>query len=282
MAGEAVAVGTVFIPERWKAGFLKGLYDQSMMKKKVLNADGDVQGMGDILHIRIQPTMVVQTPTAGTGAITTVALTPTEAQLTVDQHRAVAFSILDITKSNADDDLVPCLEGGGPLALAQDMDNYLLSLWADFSKTAIDATGGITADKLLEAFTSLATSKVLAGDMQNAINKMNWAFDWSAFPTLKKQAHISDFEITGKPEGGILSFKIPNILGIPVNFTNQVDLDTDHKNILFHEEAFALGVQQNIKPEKFARTALRDDYVTSVFYGGKTVRTTTHAIVIRS
>lgn len=282
MAGEAVAVGTVFIPEIWKAGFLKGLYDQSFMKKRVLNADGDVKSMGDILHIRIQPTMAVQTPTAGTGAITTAALTPTESQLVVNQHRAVAFSVLDITKSNADEYLQPCLEGGGPLALAEDMDNYLLSLWADFTKTAVDATAGLTSDKLLEAFVSLAKSKVLAGDMNNAIQKMNWAFHWDQYPVLKKSAGISDFEITGKPDGGILSYKIPNILGIPVNFTNQIDVDTDTKNMLFHEEAFALGVQQNIKPEKFARTALRDDYVTSVFYGGKTVRLATHAIVLRT
>ena len=282
MAAITQVNAAVFTPEIWKAGFLKGLYDQSFMKRRVLNADGDVESMGDILHIRISPTVLVQTPTAATGVVTQDSLTPTDALLTVNQHRAVAFSILDITKSAADSFLQPCLEHGGPLALAEDMDNYLLSLWADFTKTAIDATAGITSDRLLEAFVSLAKSKVLAGDMQNAINKMNWAFHWDQYPVLKKSAQLSDFEITGKPEGGILSYKIPNILGIPVNFTNQIDVDTDTKNLLFHEEAFALGVQQNIKPEKFARTALRDDYVTSVFYGGKTVRLATHAIVVRS
>jgi hypothetical protein len=282
MAGDAVAVATVFIPEIWRAGFLKGLYDQSFMKKRVLNADGDVKNMGDILHIRIQPTMAVQTPTAATGAITTAAITPTEAQLTVDQHRAVAFSVLDITSSNADEYLKPCLEGGAPLALAEDMDNYLLSLYGDLTKTAVDASAGLTADKLLEAFVSLAKSKVMAGDMNIAINKMCWAFHWDQYPTLKKAAQLSDFNITGKPDGGILTFNVPNILGIPVNFTNQIAESTTKKNILFHEEAFALGVQQNFKPEKFARTALRDDYVASVFYGGKVVRAATHGIVVET
>jgi hypothetical protein len=276
------AVAAVFVPEIWRSGFLKGLYDQSFMRKRVLNADGDVANMGDILHIRIQPQMTVQTPTAGTGVVTAEALTPTEAQLTVDKHRAVAFSVLDITKAQADNYLQPCLEGGGPLALAEDIDTYLLALWASFSKTAVDATEGITSDKLLEAFVSLGESKVMAGDMQSQLMKMNWAFAWKQYPALKKSAQIGEYGITGKA-GGILEYKIPDILGIPVHFSNLIAEDSsEDKNILFHEEAFACGVQQNIKPEKLARVALRDDYVTSVMFGVKAVRTATHAIVIRT
>ena len=273
----------VFIPEVWKAGFLKGLYDVSLMKKRILNADGDVNNMGDILHIRIQPRMTVQTPTAATGAVTSEALTPTEAQLTVNQHRAVAFSVLDITKAAADSYLQPCLEGGAPAALAEDMDKYVLSLHGDLSKTPIDATAGVTSDKLLEAFVSLAKSKVISGDMMAQLAKMNWIFHWDCYDVLKKQKSISDYEVTGKPEGGIMSFKIPDILGIPVAFTNQVaQAAGENKNMLIHEEAFALGVQQNIGIEKLARIALRDDYSASVLYGAKAVRSATHGIVLRT
>ena len=276
-------VAAVFIPEIWKSGFLKGLYDQSFMRKRILNADGDVQNMGDILHIRIQPQMTVQTPTAATGVVTSEALTPTEAQLTVDTHRAVAFSVLDITKSAADQYLQPCLEGGSPLALAEDIDTAILALWASFTKTAIDATAGLTSDRLLEAFVSLAKSKVMSGDMNQQLQKMSWAFFWDQYPVLKKAAQIGEYGITGKPGGGVLEFKIPDILGIPVNFANTMATSGgEYKNILFHEEGFACGVQQNIKPEKFARTALRDDYVTSVLYGKKVVRAATHGIIIRT
>lgn len=272
----------VFIPEVWKSGFLKGLYEQSLMRKKVLSADGDVANKGDILHIRIQPQMTVQDVNSTTGGVTSEALTPAEAQLTVDKWKAVAFSVLDKANKQADEYLQPCLEGGSPLALAEAIDSDLLGLWASFTKTAVDGTLGITSDLLLEAFVSLAKSKVVAGDQMTALSKMNWAFAWDHYKALKKAAQISDYEITGKPEGGILSFKVPNILGIPVNFSTLVDTDSgETKNLLFHEEALACGVQQNIKPEKFARVAFRTDYATQVLYGVKAVRTATHAIVIR-
>lgn len=272
-----------FIPEVWKAGFLKSLYDLSFLRKRVLTADGDVANKGDILHIRIAPQMTVQDVNSTTGAVTSEALTPAESQLTVNRHRAVAFSVLDITSKQADEYLQPCLEEGGPKALAEDIDSKLLALYGDFTKTPIDATGGLVADRLLEAFVSLAKSKVVAGDMNNQLQKMSWAFYWDQYPILKKLGQIGEYQITGKPGGGVLDFKIPDILGIPVFFSNLVATSGgEYKNLLLHEEALACGVQQNIKPEKFARTALRNDYVTSVLYGVKSVRAATHAIVVRT
>jgi hypothetical protein len=273
------ARAAVFIPEIWQAGFLKGLYDAGQIRKRVLSADGDVNTKGDILHIRIAPQFSVNDVDATTGDVTFQALTPTESQLTVNQHLEVSFSFLDQTLKQADEYLVPCFEEGAPRALAQDIDTKILALASTLTSTPIDASAGLVADRLLEAFVTLAKAKV---DM-NDVNSMSWAFHWNSYAALKKEGNIGEYGITGKPNGGILEVKIPNVLGIPVYMSNLVyqtgGLDY---NMLFHKEAFACGVQQNIKTEKLARVALRDDYVTSVLYGVKEIRKATHAVQVKT
>lgn len=267
----------VFIPEVWQAGFLKGLYESGVMRKRVLSADGDVKQKGDILHIRIAPQFSVNDVDATTGDVTFQALTPSEAQLTVNQFKEVSFSILDEAAMPADEYLTPCFEEGAPRALAQNIDTAILAEAANITNTAVDATGGLVADKLLEAFVILAKGKLDMNDVQN----MSWAFHWNAYASLRKESNISEYSITGKPQGGILEVKIPNVLGIPVYLSNNVyQTGGQDKNMLFHREAIACGVQQNIKAEKLARIALRNDYVTSCLYGTKVVRASTHASVI--
>jgi len=268
----------VFIPEIWRPGFLKALYAKGVVRPRILEADGDVAQKGDILHIRIAPSLSVNDVGATDGSVTNQALTATESQLTVDQWREISFTVLDKAAKQADDYLQPCLEQGVPAGFASDIDSKLLALHASLNGyTAVDATAGINEDRLTDAFYALANANVMMDDPNN----ISWFFSWKQWPTLKKLAQLSEAQITGEGGGGVLRFKIPDIFGCPVYFTSNVATSTYHKNMLLHREAMACGVQKNFNLEKFARTAKASTYSADILYGVRVVRTT-HGIVINT
>ena len=270
--------GAVFIPELWQAGFLKALYAKGVARPRVLSADGDVSEKGDILHIRIAPSLSVNDVGSTDGSVTNQSLTATEAQLTVNQWREVTFTILDKAMKQADDYLEPCLSSGVPAALASDIDAKILSLYSGLTTyTAVDASEGMDVDHMTSAFYSLANANVPMDDPNN----VSWFFHWKQWPVIKKMSQISSAQITGEGMGGILKFAVPDVLGAPVYFTTNVQTSTTHQNMLIHREAFACGVQKNINMEKFARTAKAQTYSTDVLYGVKTVRAS-HGILINT
>jgi hypothetical protein len=268
----------VFIPELWKPGFLKALYAAGVVRQRVLAADGDVAQKGDILHIRIAPSLSVNDVGATDGSVTNQALTPTESQLTVDKWREISFTVLDKAGKQADEYLQPCLESGVPAAFASDIDAKLLGLYAGMTGyTAVDATAGLNEDRLTEAFYALMNANVPV----SMINDMSWVFHPKQWMTLRKLAQISSAQITGNPDGGILTQKIPDVMGVPVYFTTNVQTSTYHKNVLMHREGLACGVQKNFRIEQFARTAKATTYSADILYGVKVVRTS-HIILINT
>lgn len=264
--------GAVFIPEIWRPGFLKALMYKGKIRPRVLSADGDVKSMGDILHIRIAPTGTTNNVTSTTGAITNQALTPTEAQLTVDKWKDYSFDIVDNVKAPADQYLEAALKESAPAAFAKAIDSDLFDLAASglTTQTAVDATSGLTGDHLTEAFYSLAVDEV---DMEDP-NNISWFFHWKQWPVLKKLAGISESQITGESGGGLLKFKVPDVLGVPVYFSSEVQLSTYHYNLLIHKEAFACGVQKNFNMEQLARVRKSTPYSADMMYGVKVVRGT--------
>lgn len=278
MANEITTTeAAVFIPEIWKPGFLKALAYKGKIRNRVLSADGDVKQMGDILHIRIAPTGTVNNVTAATGAITNQALTPTEAQLVVDKWKDYTFEIVDNVAAQADQYLEASLKDSAPAQFAKAIDSDLFDLAASglTTQTAIDATSGLTGDSLTEAFYSLAVDEV---DMEDP-NNISWFFHWKQWPVLKKLAGISEAQITGESGGGLMKFKVPDILGVPVYFSSEVQLSTNHYNMLLHREAFACGVQKNFTLEKLARVRKSTPYSADMMYGVKVVRAT-HGVCI--
>lgn len=268
----------VFIPELWKPGFLKALYAAGVVRQRVINCDGDVAKKGDILHIRIAPSLSVNDVGATDGSVTNQALTPTKSDLTVNQWREISFSVLDKAAQQADEYLQPCLESGVPQAFASDIDAKLLGEYASWTGyTAIDASAGLNEDRLTEAFYALANANVPVSMIQD----MSWFFAWKQWMALRKLAQISSAQITGSPDGGILTQKIPDVLGIPVYFTSNVQTSTTHQNVLMHRELLACGVQKNFRIEKFARTAKATTYSADVLYGVDTVRIS-HGILINT
>jgi HK97 family phage major capsid protein len=280
MANEITTTeGAVFIPEIWRPGFLKALAYKGVVRNRVLSADGDVAKMGDILHIRIAPQGVVNNVTAATGAITNQALTPSESQLTVNKWKDYSFDIVDNVKAQADMYLDASLKDSAPQAFAKAIDTDLLALQSTFTtQTAIDATAGLSGDSLTEAFYSLAVDEVNMDDPNN----LSWVFHWKQWPVLKKIAGLSEAQITGESGGGLLKFKLPDVLGTPVYFSSAVaESGGEHKNMLFHREAMACGVQKNFNMEQLARVRKSTPYSIDMMYGVKEVRTT-HGIVVRT
>lgn len=276
---DAATEAREFIPIIYRPGFLKALYARAVAKARVLVADGDVKAMGDKLNIRIAAVGVVNDVTQTTGAITNQALTATMSQLLVNKWKDYSFEIVDMAAKQAEAQLEASLTDGAPKAFAKQIDIDLLALHGDFtSNTAIDATGGLIVDRLTEAFYALAIREI---DMDDP-NNLSWIFHWKQWPVLKAIAKLSDANLTGEGVGGLLKFKIPDILGLPVYFTTGVASATaEHKNMLFHREAMACGVQENFKMEKLARVRKSTPYSADMLYGVKSVRTT-HGQVIRT
>lgn len=262
----------------WRGQLLQQAYASMGPVNRVLNVTGDVAGKGDKLNIDIMPAITVNS-VGSDGALTTQTLTPTEAELTVDKDYAATIEIVRTarrqTLESLETSFVP--QAGG--ALGAQIVTDVLALQSGISQTAGDGTGRIGKDELLKAISNAIAIDLPAVEMPGLFT---YALSELEYAGLKKEGLFTELQQSGVAGG--FTARIGDVFGVPTFFSSKVATSGgERKNLFFHREAFAWGIQKNMEFREADGLANAKNTIVKIvwaLYGVKTVRAT-YATVLR-
>lgn len=254
------------IVERWRLVALKALFAKIVAKSRILNVTEDVQGMGDIMHLKINPVPTVGDITASTGAYTAEAVTITNTDLTVNKWKYVAHDVVDIARYQSDIDAIENFSQAFMPALGQQIDKDIFALWSSATTNAEigDATNGSTFDDNI-----IIPAGLILDNLDIPLEDRSWFLPPVAVSQLQKNDKWVDADKTGLPKSvrttGFLNL---DIYGVPAYRSTQIATSgTIRKAMLIHQNGLMVGIQRNISVEKFARTQFSQPFAASVLYG---------------
>ena len=260
------------IREIWRLTALKALFAKMVVKNRILSVTEDIAQMGDIVHIKINPTPTVGDITAASGAFTAEQVTISNADITINKWKYVAHDVVDIADIQSDIDLYNNFSQAFMPALGEQIETDILALHSSLTtNTAIgDATDG-------DAFGDgvIIPAGLVLDDLKISLEDRSWVIPPVAVSQLLKNDKWVDadkmgFDKSARTTGFSGSL---DLYGTPMYRTPLVATSGNlRKAILFHKEAMAVGIQQNIKIEKFARTQFSTPFAGSVLYGVGVVR----------
>lgn len=265
MAQIAATEANAAIVERWRLVALKALFSKMVIKNRILNVTEDVSQMGDIMHLKINPTPTVGDITAATGAFTAEAVTITNVDLTVNKWKYVAHDVVDVADVQSDIDLVQNFSQAFVPALGEQIEKDIFALWSSATSNAEvgDPNAGsvFSDDVILPSQLTLDDLKIEA---ENRSFFMPPAAKWQ----LVKQDKFVDASKLGIPKGVMTTGIMTELYGTPVYVSALAATSGNmRKGLLMHRDGFMVGIQRNIKMEKFARTQFSTPFASSVLYG---------------
>ena len=249
---------TNFIPTIWSARLLANL-DKALVYGNLVDRsyEGEVR-FGNTLKLNRPDSITVGNYT---GTITYQTPTSTQRTLTIDQQRYFAFKVDDISRVQANVDLVDAYSQRAAYALADSVDQYIASLYpaAGAGIATLDITA--TTPKVYEAFVELG--RLL--DEKNVPRQERWVV---VSPKVYA-ALLKDQNFVRSTEAGqqmLLTGAVGQVAGFSVFVSNNVPVvTTQHKCLagINTAIAFAGNVQEveSIRlPNEFA-TGVRGLYV---------------------
>jgi len=251
MANVTTTVAQYFIPEIWAQEALSVLRSNIVLAKLVAK-DTDVAtfNRGDVLHIpypgtfsakdkAADGTVTLQTPSGGT-----------EVQVTLNKHKEVSFLIEDVVRAQENQDVMRRYVESAAIALAEQIETDLFSLYASLSNSVGTAGTDISAATIRSARKTLNDNKIPMTNRHLVISSK----DEAALLADSNLASYFAHRTQAIPEGALgrlygftvwMSQLVPVVSGTP---------DTTN-NLAFHPEAFILAMRA--LPEPPANTGAR-------------------------
>lgn len=159
-------------------------------------------------------------------------------QLTIDQHWECTIAVDDYAQAIADRNIEDTYLGDMVTALAEKIETMVAGESANFTNTPIDATGGLTEDKVLEA------RKVLT-DMRAPMENRFGYWDSAAVNALLKIDRFTAVEKYGANasiQNGELG-KIHGFRNFESIFVPSSGSPAEYGNILMHKRAIVLAMR---------------------------------------
>jgi len=268
----------VFIPELWSPKVLSAREDALLMPKRVLNAlDGlESKVKGDLINIPFLSNLESY-PVGSKGEITYQAVTETEIEVALDQWEHSAFKISDRTRAQANIDLVDKYTAKLAFAQAKKVETSLLGLYSGLSQMT-DSIDNMDEETFLRAVQYLDDAIVPATDRHMIIKPGQK----KALMRLASWTH-ADILAASKSDSPLRTGKLlPEYGGIEILMSALVIRTGGVSyNLMWHNEAFALALQQKVKTEFLARVELATPVVAWQLFGYKGARDN-HAVSIRT
>lgn len=264
MAQIAATEANAAIVELWRTVAFKALFAPMVAKNRILNVTQDIAEMGDILHIKINPKPTVGNVTAATGAFTAEAITITNIDLTVNLWKYVAHDVVDIADVQSDIDLIQNFSQAFVPAIGEQIETDILALWSSATTNAAlgDADSGTAFgdDLILPAILVIDNLDIPETDRSFILPPVGTL-------QLMKNDKFVDAHRTGLPKGAMTNGVLADIYGNPAYKTSRVATSGNiRKGLYLHRNGLAVGIQRNIKIEKFARTQFSTPFAASVLY----------------
>jgi hypothetical protein len=271
------AVAGAFIPEVWSREVKKATENKLYMAKLVMRFDQDVVSKGDTIHVPNLSNITATYKVANTD-VAQSATTESTTDITINKQGVARVDIEDITKAQADYNLLSLYTQKMGYALGLLVDDDLMALYSGLSQTV-----GSTASNV-----GIAKSYVLGAiqklDAANApLSDRHWVVESYGRQDLFEIDDFVRYDAAG--QGGssntIVSGKLGTIFGVEVHYTeNTPTSGSIISSIMFHKEAFALAMQKSVKVEKdYEAKRMANVVVASNLYGVAEYRDTFGCVI---
>lgn len=271
----------VFVPEIWSAD-VRLATEANLVMAKLVNRqfEGDINQYGDTVHVGDISNLTAQDKAADTD-VSFETVTETEFTLTINKHKYVAFKVEDIVKIQSKIDLRARYTEKAGYALAKQVDTDLLGLYSGLSQSVGSAGVDITDATLLSAILLLDNADAPAGDRALVIapSQMNALLGIDKFVRADAVGYLAAMSpiVTGAlAKGSFDPTKVKGyfgqIYGISVYVSTNVPTTgtspVSTHNLLFHKDAFALAMQENIRIQSdYNIRSLATEVVADCLYG---------------
>jgi N4-gp56 family major capsid protein len=295
-----VTTAATFIPEIWSdeivAAYKKNLVLANLVQK--MNFRGK---KGDTVHVP-SPTRGSASAKGATNAVTLIAATESEVQISINKHYEYSRLIEDIVEAQALNSLRQFYTADAGYALARQVDTDLVQLGRAFNGATIGTDDYATAAASTKAFigsngtTAYNSSSSNAAALTDAaIRRTIQRLDDNDTPmdgrffiippssrnTLMGLARYTEQAFIGEAGSNntIRNGEIGNLYGIPVFVTSNADVGagnsaTDRICLMGHKESMVLVEQMSVR----SQTQYKQEYLGTLFtadtlYGVKAMRT---------
>lgn len=260
----------VLIPESWKKDAILELY-QAMVMRNLINEVQVEEGL-DTLHFPNIAKLAAEAITPGTALVGKVN-TETQTDLVINKSYGVPISISKQTMKQAQKNIsiLDLYRKRAAEALAWQIDQHLLGLYSGLSQE-VACSGDLSVAKLTEARRVLNKAAAPQNDRHLVISPEQE----EALLNISNFIEAAKFGNAQAVQNGAIG----RVFGFWVWVTDAVLTSTTRKNLAFHRDFAALGVQMEIEFD-IAFNVLGQcwDLVASVLYGYVEMRDTFAAVV---
>lgn len=269
-----------FIPSLWSPEVKRAVESNLTMGKLVMRIfDSEIKNKGDTVYINDISNLSVGNKTA---SVNVTYESPTESQttLTIDKHKYAAFQLEDILEVQSNVDLLSEYSNKVGYALAKQVDTDLLGLYTNLGQSVGSDGANITQANFLAAIQYLDLADAPETDRSGVFTAGQKAKFLDIDEFVKYDAHG-----IGGQQNPIIRGQFGELYGIRVYFTTNVTTTGspagDH-NLMFHKEAFVLGMQRDIRIQsQYDIDALAEKVVGDILYGVLEYRDT-FAVVVKT
>lgn len=255
-----ITTGDVFLPEVWSKETQRAVEATLVLANLVKRFDSELTDGGDLLRVPIVSNLTANSKAANTQVTLNA---PTESQFTmnINRHFEASYLVEDRLKAQSKYNLMEQYSGKAGYAIGQKIDADIAGLYSGLSQNIGNATTKITDANLLRGIQYLDDADAPQSERYFAIKP-------AGLNHLRLLDKFSRFDALGfapNPAGGAGGLSNGNGAAVRrigpngfVGFVYNVEVfmttnlveesgtsDTVH-NLLFHKEAFALGMQ--LKP----------------------------------
>ena len=271
MAQIAATEANAAIVEKWRLVALKALFAKQVAKSRILSVTEDIQSMGDIVHIKINPAPTVGDITAASGAFTAEAVTISNVDITINKWKYVAHDVVDVADIQSDIDLVQNFSQAFVPTLGVQIDDDIFALQSSASENPPigDGTAGtVFGDDLI------IPAGLVLDDLNIDPDDRSWFLPPVCISQILKEDKWVDADKMGVPKSARTTGWLNLALyGVPAYRSTRIATSGNvRKAMLIHRQGLGVGIQRNIKMEKFARTQFSTPFAASVLYGVGVVR----------
>jgi hypothetical protein len=276
-----VTTAANFIPELWSPD-CRVATEANLVMAKLVNRqfEGLIKQYGDTVHVGDISNLTVRAKAADTD-VSFETITEGKFDLTINKHYYAAFKVEDIVKIQSIVDLRAKYAEKVGYALAKQIDSDLLGLYSDLSQSVGSAGVDITDANLRRAIQYLDDADAPAGERFLVIkpSQMNALLGIDKFVRADAVGYLAGMSpiVTGKLQGG--NFNPAEVKGffgviygvnvyVSTNVATSGTSPISTHNLLFHRDAFALAMQEEIRTQAdYNIRSLATEVVADCLYG---------------
>jgi hypothetical protein len=262
-------VGDAFIPELWSQEAMLARESRLIMAGLVRRLDAAFASFGDKLYLQLVGNLSAGNISTSDGSLDATTDTASAVAVDIDKWKGVVINVLDITKVQANQDLLAIYGKKMGYALGLIVEQDLFALAPGLTTNEVGTFNTALDDIQIR----LAVQKL--DESRTPFEDRHFVFKPDVKNTLLGIDKFVRYDGISYPVGSspIVKGNIGELYGVMCHVSPEVYKTSNNtSNLMFHREAFGLAMQKGVKMEQFARTSFTQRVGGSELYGVKTLR----------